>query len=84
MYELKINNFFLIMKQFFYSSETKNYYKKKIILIFIFNTTQISTLFYFNFFNLLFDHDFLCLFLEIVFKLKEPKKNFIFYKNKDI
>ena len=71
-------------KQFVYYRETQISIKIKIILIFIFNTTQISTLFYFNFFNLLFDHDFLCLFLEIVFKLKEPKKNFIFYKNKDI
>ena len=60
------------MKQFFYSNETKINYKIKIILIFIFNASKISTLILF-FFNFLFDHDFLCLFLKIVFKLKNQK-----------
>ena len=63
------------MKQFFYSNETKINYKIKIILIFILNTSKISTLIFF--FNILFDHDFLCLFLKIVFKLNNQK-------NKDI
>ena len=70
------------MKQFFYSNETKINYKLKIILIFIFNTSKISTLIFFL--NFLFDHDFLCLFLKIVFKLKNQKSFKIFYKNKDI
>ena len=46
MYELKINNFFNY-EIFFFILVKQNYYKMKIILIFIFNTSQSTSI---NFF----------------------------------
>ena len=57
------------MKQFFHSSETKITKRKKIILIFIFNINQINTLIIFLI-SCLIVTSYICLFLEIIFKLK--------------